>query len=449
MKITFLGSAREVTGSCYLVESKQAKILVDCGMFQGSHLTSSKNFEDLRFQPADIDAVFLTHAHLDHSGRIPLLVKHGFRGQVYATPPTTKLASLVLEDAFKIMREDFEREARPMLYGEADIESALKLFRGVDYSRDVTIKDLTIRPRDAGHIFGSAFYEIREQNGGSAAFSGDLGNPNSYILKPTAQLGAVDALIIESTYGNRIHEDEKTRESKLKLAIERVIKKKGVLLIPAFAIERTQQLLYELNHLVENRLVPPVDIYLDSPLAIKATKVMREYPQYYDADALKLVSMGDDMFDFPGLKQTLTKDESKTINEAPRPKVIIAGAGMMNGGRILHHLVRYLGDPSTTLLIIGYQAEGTLGRQLYNRQPSVMVLQERITVKATVEGIGAYSAHADQNKLLDWISSAASLPKRVFCTHGDEGAAVALATRIKQDLSINADAPHFGESFEV
>lgn len=449
MKITFLGSAREVTGSCYLVESKQANILVDCGMFQGSHMTSSKNFEDLRFQPAEIDAVFLTHAHLDHCGRIPLLVKHGFRGPVYATPPTTKLASLVLEDAFKIMREDFEREGRPMLYGEADIDSALKQFRGVDYSRDVTIKDLTIRPRDAGHIFGSAFYEIREKGGGSAAFSGDLGNPNSYILKPTSQLGAVDALIIESTYGNRIHEDEKTRESKLKQAIERVIKKKGVLLIPAFAIERTQQLLYELNHLVENRLIAPVDIYLDSPLAIKATRVMREYPQYYDAAALKLVSMGDDMFDFPGLTQTLTKDESKTINEAPRPKVIIAGAGMMNGGRILHHLVRYLGDPATTLLIVGYQAEGTLGRQLYNRQPSVMVLQERITVKATVEGIGAYSAHADQNKLLDWIKTAAGLPKRVLCTHGDEGAAVALATRIKQDLPIEADAPHFGESIDV
>lgn len=449
MKITFFGSAREVTGSCYLVETKQAKILVDCGMFQGSHMTSSKNFEDLRFEPAEIDAVFLTHAHLDHTGRVPLLVKHGFRGPVYATPPTTKLASLVLEDAFKIMREDFEREGRPMLYGEEDIESALKLFQGVDYSRDVVIKDVTVRPRDAGHIFGSAFYEVREKNGKSAAFSGDLGNPNSYILKPTSQLGEVDALVIESTYGNRVHEDEKTRESKLKQAIERVIKKKGVLLIPAFAIERTQQLLYELNHLVENRLIPPVDIYLDSPLAIKATKVMREYPQYYDADALKLVSMGDDMFDFPGLVQTLSKDESKTINEAPRPKVIIAGAGMMNGGRILHHLVRYLGDPSTTLLIVGYQAEGTLGRQLYNRQPTVTVLQERITVKATVEGIGAYSAHADQNKLLDWIKNAAGLPKRVLCTHGDEGAAVALATRIKQDLNIQADAPHFGETIEL
>ncbi len=449
MKLTFLGSAREVTGSCYLIESKQAKILIDCGMFQGSHLTSSKNFVDLAFNPAEVDAVFLTHAHLDHSGRIPVLVKGGFTGPIYATPPTIKLASLVLEDAFKIMKEDHEREARPMLYQETDIERALKQFKGVDYSRDVKIKDLTVRPRDAGHIFGSAFYEVHEEGGKSAAFSGDLGNVGTHILKPTSQLGAVDTLIIESTYGNRIHEDEKTREAKLKQAIERVIKKKGVLLIPAFAIERTQQLLFELNHLVENRLIPQVDIYLDSPLAIKATKVMREYPQYYDAEALKLVSMGDDMFDFPGLTQTLSKDESKLINDAPRPKVIIAGAGMMNGGRILHHLVRYLSDPATTLLVVGYQAEGTLGRQLYDRKPTVNVLQERVEVKATVEGIGAYSAHADQNKLVDWIKTAAALPKRVMCTHGDEGAAVALATRIKQDLHIQAEAPHFGESITI
>lgn len=449
MKITFYGAAREVTGSCYLVETKQARVLVDCGMFQGYRLADAKNFADLPFDPKTIDAVFLTHAHLDHSGRLPVLCRQGFRGPIYATPPTTKLASLVLEDAFHIMQSDFKREYRPMLYEEPDIENALKQFQGVDYSRDIVVKDLTARPRDAGHIFGSAFFEIHEKGGASAAFSGDLGNVGTHILKPTAQLGAVDALIIESTYGNRIHEDEKTRETKLREAIERVIKEKGVLIIPAFAIERTQQLLFELNHLVEHKHIPPVDIYLDSPLAIKATDVMREYPQYYDNEALKLMSMGDDFFDFPGLKMTMSKEESKTINDAPKPKVIIAGSGMMNGGRILHHLVRYLGDSSTTVLVVGYQAEGTLGRMLYGGAKSVEVLGEHIQVKAHIEGIGAYSAHADQNKLFAWVHDASALPKHVYCTHGDEGAAVSLATRIKNELGVPADAPHFGQTIEL
>lgn len=449
MKITFLGAAREVTGSCYLVESREARILVDCGMFQGHRLADAKNFADLAFDPKTIDAVFLTHAHLDHSGRLPVLCKLGFRGPIYATPPTTKLAALVLEDAFHIMQDDFEREYRPMLYERQDIDHALEQFKAVDYSRDVKLKDLTVRPRDAGHIFGSAFYEVRERGGGSAAFSGDLGNPGAHILRPTAQLGAVDALIIESTYGNRIHEDENTREAKLRKAIETVVKQRGVLIIPAFAIERTQQLLFELNHLVEHKHIPPVDIYLDSPLAIKATDVIKKYPQYYDQEAMHLIALGDDFFDFPGLTMTLSKDESKMINESPKPKVIIAGSGMMNGGRILHHLVRYLGDPSTIVLVVGYQAEGTLGRLLYNGAKSVEVLGERIQVKAKIEGIGAYSAHADQNKLMDWIKTAAEAPKHVYCTHGDEGAAVSLATRVKHDLDIPADAPHFGDSINV
>jgi metallo-beta-lactamase family protein len=381
-------------------------------MFQGCNLCDTKNFLNFLFDASTVDAVLITHAHLDHTGRLPKLIKEGFKGKIYCTPPTAKLAQLVLDDAFQIMKEDNKREYRPMLYGLEDIEEVRKRYVTVDYSRKVTVGDFTFRFRDAGHIFGSSFIEVEEKGGARASFSGDIGNVNMPILKPTAQLAETDCLVVESTYGNRVHEDESTRESKLREVVERTIKKKGVLIIPAFAIERTQQLLYELNHLVENKLIPPIEMYLDSPMAIKATEIIKSYPQYYQEEALKLVARGDDMFDFPGLHITPTKDQSKTINDAPRPKIIISGSGMMNGGRILHHLVRYLSDPNSTVLIIGYQAEGTLGRDLYSGKKSVQVLQEHVQVKAIIDSIGAYSAHGDQNKLVNWISEAARRPKK-------------------------------------
>lgn len=448
MKLTFCGAAREVTGSCYLVESNSTRILVDCGMFQGCNLCDVKNYVDFPFDASSLEAVVVTHAHLDHVGRLPKLVKAGFKGKIYATPPTVKLAQIVLEDAYRIMLEDEEREQRPPLYGEEDIRNCLRFFSALDYSRDLKVGDLSIRLREAGHIFGSAFVEIREAGGVSIAFSGDLGNEGARVLRETAQLSAVDILVIESTYGNRIHEDERTRASKLRDIIHNTAKRKGVLMIPAFAIERTQQLLYEMNHLVENGLVPKMDTYLDSPMAIKATEVMREYPQYYDPEALALISQGDDFFDFPGLTLTPKREDSMQINDAPRPKTIIAGSGMMNGGRIKHHLRRYLSDPASTLLIIGFQAEGTLGRDLHNGKRLVKVFGDRIPVKANVSSIGAYSAHADQAKLINWVHVAAKRPSRIYCTHGDEGATVALATRFKQD-GFEADAPRLFETVNL
>ncbi len=255
--------------------------------------------------------------------------------------------------------------------------------------------------------------------------------------------------MIESTYGNRIHEDESTRATKLKEILEKTIHDKGVLVIPAFAIDRTQQILFEMNDMIEKHELAPIDVYLDSPMAIKATDVMKEYPEYYNDRARKLAATGDDLFDFPGLKLTKTRDESKTINEAPRPKVIIAGSGMMNGGRIQHHLVRYLSDQHATVLIVGYQANQTLGRELHDGAKRVHVLGEDVEVKATITSIGAYSAHADQPQLVKFIETAEALPKHIFCTHGEEGAAVGLATRIKQHFGIDAIAPHIGDVIEL
>ena len=239
------------------------------------------------------------------------------------------------------------------------------------------------------------------------------------------------------------------RQKKLKEALVKTQRHKGVLIIPAFAIERTQQLLYEMNHLVEEKIISPIQTYLDSPMAISATEIIKSYPQYYDKEALRLVSTGDDLFDFPGLHITRTRDESKTINAASPPKVIIAGSGMMNGGRILHHLVRYLGDARTTVLIIGYQAEGTLGRQLYHGDKHVQVLGERIDVKASITSVGAYSAHADQNMIVRWIEQAERPPAHIYCTHGDESASAALATRIQQELGIPCDVPRLHDVIQV
>jgi metallo-beta-lactamase family protein len=450
MNVSFFGAAREVTGSCYLVETQAGtKVLVDCGMFQGCNTCDVKNFTKLYFDPKDVSAVFITHAHLDHTGRIPKLVKDGFRGKIYGTAPTLRLAELVLLDAVHIMREDLEREKIEMLYEEKDVEQALTQFEPVEYSHDVKVGDITARPRDAGHIFGSSFWELHSAEGKSVAFSGDLGNHGSKILRPTAQLSAVDLLVVESTYGNRIHEDESTREAKLKQAIERTVAEKGVLVIPAFAIDRTQQILFELNHLVEGGMLPDVPIFLDSPMAIKATEIVKDYPQYYNKEAKALAATGDDLFDFPGLKLTRTRDESKLINDTPKPKIIIAGSGMMNGGRILHHLVRYLSDPHSTVLIVGYQASGTLGRDLYEGKKVVNVLQEKVHVKAHILAIGSYSAHADQAKLVQWVEEAEAKPKRIAVTHGEEDTSVALATRFQQHFTIPSAAPHFGDTIEV
>jgi len=449
MDISFFGAAREVTGSCYLVETGTTRVLVDCGMFQGGSFAETRNFHPFDFDASLVDAVIVTHAHLDHTGRLPKLIKDGFAGKIFVTPPTADLTKLVLIDAWHIMKEDFKREYRPLLYEQKDVEGVMERFERIEESHYQTIGDLKFRFREAGHIFGSSFVEMTGPDGQRVTFSGDIGNDNVPILRPTAQMAETDLLIIESTYGNRIHEDESTREAKLREVVTKTIGRNGVLVIPAFAIERTQQLLYELHDLADKGLLPRCDVYLDSPMAIDASGIIKSYPEYFDAEAMRLASMGEDMFALPGLHLTYDRQESKTINDAPRPKIIIAGAGMMNGGRVRHHLVRYLGDPKSSVLIIGYQSEGTLGRKLYRGDKKVEVLGERIEVKAEIASIGAYSAHADQRKLVRWVKTAAKQPTRVYCTHGDEGAAIALATKIHEELGIAAEVPRYKDQITV
>lgn len=449
MQITSHGAAREVTGSCHCLETTSARVLIDCGMFQGSAFNDARNFRPFAFNAKDVDAVILTHAHLDHIGRLPKLVREGFHGTIYTTPPTAKMARIILEDAYEIMEEQFEKEYRPKLYEQEDLAKALSLIKTIEYSTWKTIEDIKFRFREAGHIFGSAFVEIEERGGARIVFSGDIGNVDMPILRPTAQIGSSDVLYIESTYGNRIHEDVSTRSALFEKIVLDTYQKKGVLLIPAFAVERTQALLYDLNAMFEYHGMKEYDVYLDSPMAIKMTEVMQEYPKYYDKEAAKLVMHGDDFLTFPNLHLCKSRSESKSINEIKPPKIIIAGSGMMNGGRITHHLLRYLGRRNTTLLIVGYQATGTLGRKLYMGEKRVRVNDEFIDVQANVVTIGSFSAHGDQKKLINWIRGAKTKPKKVFCVHGEDESCVALATTITSELGISADTPKFEETVTI
>jgi len=453
MKVHFFGGADDVTGSNSLVEVAGRKILVDCGMYQGGEENESHNTEDLPYNASEISAVLVTHAHLDHVGRLPVLIKNGFTGFIYTNPATVELAELVIRDALSVMTHDNTKFGRPILYSEEDVAQTMAQFKSVDYYE---LKDLfddgsvKVCFRDAGHIFGSSFIEI-EGEGKHIVFSGDVGNVNVPILRDTDNLpDNLDMLVCEATYGDRLHESDQSRRTILENAVLEAVKRGGTLMIPSFSLERTQELLYELDKLIEQEhRLPPMPIFLDSPLAIGATYVYRKYPKYYDESATELVRGGDDMFDFPGLVLTGSKDESKKINQYPNPKIVIAGAGMMTGGRILHHALRYLSDPASTLLIIGYQAHGTVGREIQEGAPSVKIMGERVSVKCAVKTIGSFSAHGDQAKLMDWIQSGKKLPKKVCLNHGENFVKDILSKKIKDDLGVEAVSVRGGMMVEV
>lgn len=467
MRITFCGATHEVTGSCHLLEIKNKKILIDCGMWQGSNFNEGKNFDAFLFDPKTIDAVLITHAHLDHIGRIPKLVKEGYNRKIYATKATCDFAELIWHDAYEIMAYNHRKFQEPVLFETSDIASAVELLEGVNYHEPMDLGDgITAVWKDAGHIFGSAFIEIKAENK-KIVFSGDIGNINEPIVRDTEVLSpAADLLICESTYGDRLHEPIEVRQKLILELFKEAYKKGGTLMIPAFSLERTQELLYDLNKLSEyNKSLPAMPIFLDSPLAIDATKIYEKYPEYYDLEASQLHSLGDDFLKFPQLKLTRTKEQSMEINKMRGPKVVIAGAGMMNGGRILHHTFRYLSDPASTLLIIGYQAQGTLGRKLYEGAKRVKVFGEDIRVACTVKAVGALSAHGDQKKLLDWIGSGVEVnlrspvhgsdgrksvfPKEIYFVHGEPHASTELAHRTRDKFGVETFVAEYGESVVV
>jgi metallo-beta-lactamase family protein len=450
MQLSFFGATREVTGSCFMLETKAGKLLVDCGMFQGSNFNEGKNHDAFQFDPKEIQAILVTHAHLDHIGRIPKLVRDGFNGKIFMTKATRDFAILIWEDALHVMKENNEKHKTPILYSEADISLAYSLCEGLDYHQTVEVlSGVKAIWKDAGHIFGAGFIEL-EAEGKRICFSGDVGNEEVPILRDTEPMGDADILLLESTYGDRVHESVDVRRELILDLIKHSVENKGAIMIPAFSLERTQELLYELNILSEyEKSLPQMPIFLDSPLAIRASAVYERYPEYYDEEAKRLHDFGDDFLDFSGLRMTLTKEESKVINNTPGPKMIIAGSGMMNGGRIVHHAFRYLSDPASTLLIVGYQAEGTLGRRLYEGATKVKVFGEDVYVKCKVKAVGALSAHGDQPKLIKWVGTAKKTPQKIFCVHGEPHAATELAHRLRDVYNVEALVPEMGECVEI
>lgn len=446
-KLSFFGGAQEVTGANYLLETEKVKILVDCGMIQCPRFCSGRNRDEFSYDVASIDALFVTHAHIDHTGRIPYLVRKGFRGTIYSTPPTKDFAAVMLEDSMGVLEKEASKEGEhEPLYTLKDIEETMRLWEAVPYGKSITVGDITVVMHEAGHVLGSAMMEMQVE-GKKFLFTGDLGNVPIPLLSPPDMVKGIENLIIESAYGNREHEDVGERKVKLERAIEDVIKRKGTLIIPAFALERTQELLFELNDLVEHGRIPRIPVYLDSPLSIKATAVYKKHQNYLSKEAKAIIRTGDDLFQFPGLHMSLSSEESKAINGIPSPKVILAGAGMMQGGRILHHARRYLPGRENMILFVGYAAAGSLARRIIDGEQLVSIFGEKIQVNAEVRSIRGYSAHADTNGLFDFVQNTADTLQNVFVVQGEPAASLFLSQRIRDYLGVRATAPRLGDTF--
>jgi metallo-beta-lactamase family protein len=480
--LQFLGAAGCVTGSQFLLTVGGRRILVDCGMFQGSPEEVARNRLPFAFDARQIDAVLLTHAHLDHCGRLPALVKAGFDGPVFATHATVDLAEIVLRDSARLQLEFAARwrrhhpaaaeaealavddprlperlrsapaegrtETREALYDETDVDQTMRLMRDTDYGAEVAIiDDVSAVFHDAGHILGSAIIELR-LGGGQArltvVFSGDLGRNDTPIMRDPTPLAHADFVVVESTYGNREHAAQETAIEELVAAIEEVANDSGVLLVPAFAIGRTQELVWVLDDLVRQGRIARLPLYLDSPMASRATRVYHEHPEIFDDQTRDLIASGDSPLEYPGQQYTDSVEQSKAIRRARRPMMVVASSGMLTGGRILHHLKDFLPDPACTLLFIGYQGEGTLGRHLQSGATSARIDGEDYPVRCRVRSISGFSAHADQHELEAWLAnfSAAtdqgSRPTTVFIVHGDPEPAAAFAGRIGTDLGLSA-----------
>jgi len=460
--LTPFGAAGEVTGSAYLLETEKSTVLVDFGMFQGDKEDEARNIVPGRIRRANIDAVLLTHGHLDHSGRLPLLVRLGYRGPIYATEATRDLAEIILSDSAEIMKSNFDRAKRRAsrnnhdvdredhpLYEPRDVHKTIGLFENVDYSTRMKVTDdIEIVYHEAGHMLGSASIEVIIAGGFRILFSGDIGPVNLPFLRDPEPPGGADVVVLESTYGDRDHKSLEETEEEFADIIAGAIDEKGKIFIPSFAIGRAQNILYYLAELIRNRRIPRVPIFLDSPMAIEASRLYAAYPELFDEESTELVEDGQLGKDLSTLRFTDTADRSKQINHKKGPFIVIAGAGMCNAGRILHHLRNNIEDRSAHIVIVGYQAKGSLGRYLVDGARDVRVMGEWKHVNARVHTLGGFSAHAGRQELLDWASKVEQPNTRYILTHGEDEARRALrnglSSTLKQDHLITL--PSFGET---
>jgi len=496
MKLQFLGATTTVTGSQYLLTTSRAQLLVDCGMFQGAPHETSHNRSGFAFDPGEVDAMLLTHAHLDHCGMTPVLAREGFRGPVHATRPTVELARLVLLDSGRLQEEQAEarreraeriarrmargqaggedvetvlRQQRPRLsteigaplYTEADAERCLPLFRPLDYDQPIdAAPGIRAVFRDAGHILGSAIVEVEAREDNAAGrecvvrivFSGDVGRPNAPIIgDPTAIDAGADYVLVESTYGGRTHEPAAESMEQLAEAVRWVAAQKGVLLVPAFAIGRTQEVVWTLDRLLEQGRIPHLPLFLDSPMGSGASGIYRRFPGYYDDETHRLLAEGDTPLDYPEQTVTRTADESRAIERSPRPYIVVASNGTLTGGRVVHHFSNLVGDPRALVLFVGYQGQGTVGAHLQSGTRRVRVNGAWREVRCQARSIGGFSAHADEPELVDWLrhfARAPRRPKRVFVVHGDPEGVEAMAARVRE-LGLEPYSPSWRETVDL
>lgn len=451
MKLTFLGAAGTVTGSRFLLETADKTILVDCGLYQEWDL-SARNWDRFLFNPSKIDAVLLTHAHLDHCGYLPKLVREGFRGKIYCTAPTAAMAKVSLLDSANVQEADanakrrrHQKEGRrgpypeEPLYRTEDVEKVFGHFHHVQIERAFNIgRDVEVAFFDAGHILGAAMIQLDLRCSGQTrriVFSGDIGRWNRPILKDPHVFDRADYVIMEGTYGDRIHEDDSRCMEQLADVINRTRKQGGHVVIPTFAIGRTQELLYCLNQLLNEKKIPALPVFVDSPMAMEITDIFKGYPQFFDSDAREILKYDLELFDFPSLKFTPKPQESKAINHLKETAVIMAGGGMCTGGRIKHHLALNVERPESTILFVGYQAKGTLGRAILEKPQQVRIFGRQLELKASVEKINGFSAHADQGELIRWVGAFKHAPREVFIVHAEDQAAQALKKELGSRMS--------------
>lgn len=471
ISITFYGGVGSVTGANFLLESgdpdastaeskvgaMSTKVLIDCGFFQGSRVAEKQNAEKFPYDPATIDALFVTHAHLDHIGRIPKLVRDGFHGKIYSTQPTKEISELSLVDSLGVLEKEAKTSGEAAIYDEHDVRQAMSLWHTVKYHEPFTVGHWQVELFDAGHILGSAMFQFVDQSSHAVGragkkkivFTGDMGNSPSLLLEDTEDIKDADYLVMESVYGDRNHEPRAQALQKLEDTIEETMSAGGTLMIPAFSIERTQEMLHEIEEMMEKSRIPLVPVYIDSPLAIKVTDIYAKHANYFNQKTIQAIAHGNAIFRFPQLIKTLTTEESKAIAGAAKRKIVIAGSGMSNGGRILHHEKRYLPDPNSALILAGYQAAGSLGRQLQEGAKRVKIMGEDIPVRARIVSLSGYSAHKGSDDLFEFAAQSSDTLKKVFIVMGEPKSSLFLAQRLRDYLGLNAVVPEAGQKVSL
>ena len=465
LKISFHGAAREVTGSCHLIQTENGKVLLDCGMIQGGPERHERNRRPFPFDPTELKAVILSHAHIDHSGRLPLLVKSGFRGPILATEPTAELCRIMLADSAHIQEEDARWKIKRLkkqgkdaswvtpLYTEEDALETLERIQPVDFHKEYPLDGIgTVTYHLAGHILGAGIVELKVGQGPEARrilFSGDLGVEGARLLGPPEPVERPDYLVMESTYGNRQREETQDRTEQLYDIIQATVERGGKVIIPSFAVGRTQEVLARLNDLVEAGRLPGIPISVDSPMATAVTKVFAHHPEAYSEEARRLLRAGDEPLDFPGLRLITSVKDSMELNKLKGPAIIISASGMCTAGRIKHHLKHNISDPRNTILFVGYQATHTLGRHIQSGTNPIRIFGGWFDVKAEIRTIEGFSAHADLDEMLAWYDSLGGVGRQTFVVHGEEDAAEALASRLRERGSEPVVVPELDQSFDL